>query len=456
MKLHKILSEQRQFFNTDQSKDVGYRIEQLKKFKNVLKANETSLVEAINEDFCKSEFESYASELAILYQEINHLIRNVHRWSRKRRVPTGIANFPGRSYILPEPLGVTLVIGTWNFPYFTSLAPAAAAIAAGNTVILKPSEISVRTSKVMARIINENFSRNYFCVVEGGVKEATELLEFRYDKIFFTGSTAVGKIVYQAAAKHLTPVSLEMGGKNPTFVLADANIKMSAKRIIWGKFINAGQACISPDYILADQAIEEKLIDAFQRALENYPSTSPHKAENYVQIINTKNFDRLNRLMEEDKLCFGGQSSKEDRFIAPTILQNVTFNDEVMKDEIFGPILPVISFSNLDDVIQKVKEKPHPLACYIYSKNRKDIRKILKKISFGSGAINESNMQWSNLYLPFGGVGMSGIGKFRGKASFDTFTHEKSILDKPLWLESDVKYPPYSNKKLKLLRWILE
>jgi aldehyde dehydrogenase (NAD+) len=308
----------------------------------------------------------------------------------------------------------------------------------------------------MSEIFNSNFSSNYLRVVEGDAKETTELLNYRYDKIFFTGSVPVGKIIYQAAAKHLTPVSLELGGKNPTFVLADANIRMTAKRIIWGKFMNAGQTCIAPDYILVDKAIETKLINAFKRELESYPKNSDEKADHYVKIINTRNFDRLNQLINKDRLCYGGNINREARFIGPTILQDITFDDEVMKDEIFGPILPVLSFSNLDEVVKKVKERPKPLACYIYSRNKQTIKKLLKEISFGGGAINESNMHWSNKNLPFGGVGLSGIGKYRGKAGFESFTHYKSILNKPFWFESDVKYPPYSKAKSKLIKWIFE
>ncbi len=456
MKIQEIYTKQQDFFNSNKTKDVSFRIEQLKKFKKVLKANEDLLYKAIYEDFGKSEFETYVSELSLLYHEINNFVKNIKKWSKRKKVSTGFANFPAKSYIIPEPLGTTLIIGAWNYPYQLSLVPAITSLAAGNTVILKPSELPSKTSEIMAKIINDNFPNDYFCVIEGGVKETTELLEYRFDKIFFTGSIPVGRIIYQAAAKHLTPVTLELGGKSPTFVLADTDIKMTAKRIVWAKFLNAGQTCVAPDYVLVDKLIEEKFIEALKSEIEKYPTDSKYQNENYLKIINTNNFDRLSKLIDSDKICFGGDTNRDERFISPTILKNISFEDEVMKDEIFGPILPVLSFTDLHEAIKMVKERPKPLACYIYSKNRKIIDKLLKEISFGGGAVNDSLMHLSNSNLPFGGVGLSGIGNYHGKSGFDTFSHNKSILDKPFWLEPNIKYTPYSKKKLKIIKWLLE
>lgn len=456
MEIKDFVTQQQDFFNSNKTKNVNFRIEQLKKVKKILKENESLLYKAIYEDFGKSEFDTYLSELSLLYHEINNCIKNTEKWSKRKKVSSGLVNFPARSYIIPEPLGVTLVIGAWNYPYQLSLIPAITSLAAGNTVILKPSELPAKTSKVMAKIINNNFSSSYFCVIEGGVKETTELLVHRFDKIFFTGSIPVGRIIYQAAAKHLTPVTLELGGKSPTFVLADTDIKMTAKRIVWAKFFNSGQTCVAPDYILVDQSIEKAFLKGLKNEIEEYYKNKEDIDENYVRIINTTNFDRLSKLIDKDKIYVGGSLNRNNRFISPTILQNISFEDEVMKDEIFGPILPVISFTNLDEAIKKVKERAKPLSCYIYSKNRKTIDKLLKELSFGGGVINDSLMHLTNSNLPFGGVGLSGFGNYHGKAGFDTFSHYKSILDKPFWFESKLKYAPYSKKKMTIMKWLIE
>lgn len=456
LKIKDILTQQQNFFNSNKTKNINFRIEQLSKIKKALKENEGLLYKAIYEDFGKSEFETYVTELSLLYHEINSCIKNIRKWSKRKKVSTGIINFPAKSYIIPEPLGTTLVIGAWNYPYQLSLVPSITSLAAGNTVILKPSELPSKTSEVMAKIINDNFPSEYFCVVEGGIKETTELLEHRFDKIFFTGSIPVGKIIYQAAAKHLTPVTLELGGKSPTFVLADTDIKMTAKRIVWAKFLNAGQTCIAPDYVLVDKSIEERFLEALKNEIKEYHKNTENIEENYLRIINVNNFDRLNKLIDNDRLYFGGKTNRNERFISPTILQNISFEDEVMKVEIFGPILPVISFTKLDDAIKMVKERPKPLSCYIYSKNRKNIDKLLNEISFGGGAVNDSLMHLSNSNLPFGGVGLSGIGSYHGKAGFDTFSHFKSILDKPFWIEPNIKYAPYSTWKLKIIKWLFK
>lgn len=456
MRLQDIHSKQQVYFNSNQTKHTGFRIEQLVKFKNLIKAHEQLLYKAIYEDFGKSEFETYTTELSLLYHETNIFIKNIKRWSKRKKVSSGLVNFPAKSYIIPEPLGVTLIIGAWNYPYLLSLLPAITSIAAGNTVILKPSELPSKTSELMSKLINENFSSNFFHVVQGGVQETTELLDMRFDKIFFTGSTSVGKIVYQAAAKYLTPVTLELGGKSPTFVLADADIKITAKRIVWAKFLNAGQTCVAPDYILVEKTIEKKLLEALKVEIESNYQINESISENYLRIINLKNFDRLKALIDKDKIYTGGHTNKEKRLISPTILHDISFEDKIMKEEIFGPILPVLSFTDLDKTIKIVKEKPKPLSCYIYSKNKKKIDKLLQELSFGGGAINDSLMHLSNSNLPFGGVGFSGTGSYHGKSGFDTFSHFKSILHKPFWLEPTIKYAPYTRKKLNIIKWLME
>jgi aldehyde dehydrogenase (NAD+) len=451
-----LMKAQKQFFESNQTKAVNFRIQKLKKLKEILKKNEDKLYKAIHEDFGKSSFETYTSELSLVYHELNKNIRNIRKWSRKKRVSTGLANFPARSYIIPEPLGNILVIGAWNYPYQVSLIPAISALAAGNTVILKPSELASKTSAVMAELINGNFASNYFHVVEGSVEITGQLLKQKFDKIFFTGSTRVGKIIYEAAAKQMTPLTLELGGKSPTFVLADCNIKITVKRLVWAKFLNAGQTCVAPDYVLVEQSIEKKFLGAMVKEIEKYHKKPYAGNENYVSIINKRNFDRLNSFIDIDKLFYGGVTDREKRLIGPTVLNDVSFNDEVMKDEIFGPLMPVISFTDLDEAISKVKSMPKPLSCYIYSGSRKKIKKILNEISFGGGAVNESIMQLTNSNLPFGGVGLSGTGQYHGKYGFDNFTHLKAVMDKPVWFESGLKYAPYSALKMKLIKMLLE
>jgi len=456
MDIPKIIQQQKSFFNSSSTKEVNLRIETLKKLKLILKENEEKLYTAIYTDFKKSQFETYLTELSLIYNELNNAIRNLKKWSKKKRVSTNLANFPAKSYIIPEPLGTVLVISAWNYPYQIALIPAISAIAAGNTVVIKPSEIPNNTSKVLAELINSNFDENYLTVIEGGVETTTELLQQKWDKIFFTGSTNVGRIVYKAAADKLTPVTLELGGKSPTFIFKDCDIKLTAKRIVWAKFLNAGQTCIAPDYLLVEEEIKEKLLVALKEELENTFPKKTEIQENYVQIINERNFQRLTNLIPKDKIFYGGEHSAKTRIISPTLLDNISFDDNIMKEEIFGPILPIISFENLDSVIEKVKEREKPLTLYIYSKSKKIIQKILYEISFGGGAINESLVHISNPNLPFGGVGASGIGNYSSKAGFDAFTHYKSILHKSFLFEPNIKYTPFTKWKRQILKFLLE
>jgi len=451
-----ILKKQHEFFHKGNTLPVKFRIEQLKKLRNILKDNEPYLYDAIDKDFGKSEYETYITELSLIYHEINLAIKKVRKWSRPKYVWTNLANFPGKSRVIPEPFGNTLVIGAWNYPYQLSLIPAISSLAAGNTVILKPSELSQHTSAAMAKLINENFNPGLLYVKEGGVQETTELLNERFDKIFFTGSTAVGRIVMQAAANHLTPVTLELGGKSPVFVLPDASLKMTTKRIAWGKFLNAGQTCVAPDYVLVHADIKDKFLTELKNQIEEIHGEEPKNKETYVRIINKRHFDRLNELIHRDKIYYGGETDEEHLYISPTILDNISFDDKVMEDEIFGPILPVIEFNDLDEIIKKVKTRPNPLALYVFTKNRKIKEKLIKEISFGGGSVNDTVLHLSNSKLPFGGKGFSGTGNYHGKAGFDTFSHMKSILYKGLWFEPFLKYQPYSKWKMKLLKWIIE
>ncbi len=432
--------------------DIGFRKEQLARLKAVVKANEDALFAAIYSDIRKSRFEAYLTELGLVYHEIDEAIAKVGRWSRPKRVPTGIANLPARSVIIPEPFGVALVIGAWNYPYQLTLAPLVAAMAAGNTCIVKPSELPGRTSAVLAQLINDAFDPAYLHVVEGGIAETQALLTCRFDKIFFTGSTNVGRIVAKAAAEHLTPVTLELGGKSPCFVFADADLDMAAKRIAWGKYLNAGQTCIAPDYVLAERPIYEKLLAALARQIAPIAGADPRNSESFVRIINRRNVDRLKRLIDPAKVFAGGEVIEDERYVAPTILRDVAWTDAVMQEEIFGPILPVLPFDDLDAMIAAVKARPKPLSLYAFTRSQKTGDRLLNAVSFGGGCINDVVMHIGNTNLPFGGVGDSGMGSYHSEAGFRAFSHYKSVLKKPFWFEPALKYPPYSDWKLRLLR----
>lgn len=448
MKQH--IDAQKTFFLSQATKEVSFRINELNRLSKLLKDNEAVLNKAIHDDFKKSAFENYITELGIVQQDIKEAKRNIHKWSRRQKVKTNLANIPAKSYIIPEPLGVCLVIGAWNYPYQLSLAPAVAAIAAGNTVIIKPSEMPSNTARVMAQLINNAFDPRILKVIEGGIAETTTLLKQDFDKIFFTGSTKIGKIVYQAAAEKLIPVTLELGGKSPAIIAEDANLKMAAKRLIWAKFLNAGQTCIAPDYILIHKSKKQEFLKYAVAEIERTNYAFDH--DNYVQIINARNFDRLAGMLDDSKTHYGGNSNKEDRYISPTILTGVSWEHPSMKEEIFGPILPVLTFTVLDEVMTNVRKFPKPLSLYVFTSSLKTKNKILNELSFGGGAVNEAVMQISNTNLPFGGVGTSGTGMYHGKAGFDCFTHYKSIMDKPTWIELPLKYAPYSKTKFAWLR----
>ncbi|MCK5846950.1 MAG: aldehyde dehydrogenase [Bacteroidales bacterium] len=451
-----IIKSQLDFFNTNATKDTNFRIKQLKKLIKVLKDNEDLLDEAIYKDFKKSSFENYETELSLVYHEINLAIKKLKSWSKRKSVRTNMANMPGKSYIIAEPLGVTLTIGAWNYPYQLAFAPVVAAISAGNTAILKPSELSLNSSNAMAKIINENFDSNYFHVIEGGIEETTNLLKLKFDKIFYTGSTNVGKIIMKAAAEHLTPVTLELGGKSPSIVFKDANIKITAQRLVWAKFLNGGQTCVAPDYILAEKGVKAKLIEEIKTQIKNIYGGNPMDSDAFVRIISPRHYNRLVDLIDSKKVIIGGDSNKEELYISPTVLDNISFEDDIMQEEIFGPILPIIEFEDLSWAIKMIKERPKPLALYIFSSSNKSINRILHEVSFGGGGVNEAIMHLANSNLPFGGVGESGMGNYHGKAGFDSFTHYKSILSKSTVVELPIKYPPYSDWKRSVMEKLIE
>ena len=453
MNYQNILTSQKAFFRTQKTKNLKFRKLNLEKLKKLITENEEILYEAIEKDFGKSKFETYITEISFILKDIDYYLKNLNSLSKPKKVKTNLANQFGTSKIYSEPLGCILVIGAWNYPYQLSLSPLIAALAAGNCCILKPSEVAENTMKAMAKLINENFDSDYLTVFEGGIDETTEILKLKFDKIFFTGSTKVGKIVYKAAAENLTPVTLELGGKSPAIVTKNADLDIAAKRIVWGKFLNAGQTCVAPDYILAHENIQNELLEKLKFYINkfNYEANS----EQYTKIINQKNFNRLVKLINYDKIYIGGNFEENNLYIEPTILQNIDWNDEVMKEEIFGPILPVIAFNDFDYILNEILQHEKPLAAYLFSNNSKEKENFTNTLSFGGGCINDVVMHLGNEKLPFGGVGNSGIGSYHGKYGFETFSHQKAILDKKTWGEPDLKYPPYSQNKIKWMKKLL-
>lgn len=443
---------QRAYFLTGATRPVEFRIAHLRQLRALIAANESRIGAALAADFGKSPAEAFLTEFVVLYQELDDALRHLARWAARKRVGAGLLSWPSRGHVTPEPLGVTLVIGAWNYPVQLSLTPVVSALAAGNTVILKPSELAAATSRILADLINGHFAAEFFRVVEGGVAETTALLEQRFDKIFFTGSTKVGRIVAQAAARHLTPVTLELGGKSPAIVTADCNLDVAVRRLIWGKFLNAGQTCVAPDYVVVDRAIEAAFIAQAKREIA--AARFDVGRGNYVQIIDERNTRRLVDLMGSGQVAIGGGHDVAGRTVAPTLLTGVAFHDPIMAEEIFGPILPVIAYSDLDAVLAELKTRPRPLALYLFSNDRRITERVLREIPFGGGCVNDTLMQLSSSRLPFGGVGESGMGSYHGEAGFRTFSHYKSVLERSWWPDVPLRYAPYTATKLKLIRWL--
>lgn len=444
MKFQNILSLQNDFYNTDQTRDIDFRISALKKLRDVITSSEDLLYDAIEQDFGKSKFETYTTEISFIKNEIKYFINNLKKISKPKKVNTNLANLPGSSHIYYDSLGTILVIGAWNYPIQLSILPIVSALAAGNTCILKPSELAFHTSNVLTKMINTNFPKDFLHAIEGGIDETTDLLKLKFDKIFFTGSPKVGQIVYEAAAKNMIPVTLELGGKSPVIVTSSANIKVAVKRIAWGKFLNAGQTCVAPDYILVDEKIKTEFINALKSQIKEINYTK--NAEHYTRIINLKNFNRLKNLIDETKIFHGGNCDEENLYIEPTLLFPIGWDDEIMKEEIFGPILPILTYNNLSDAFKEIRKFEKPLSAYLFSTEKNEMNEFQEKISFGGGCINDVIMHLSNDNLPFGGVGNSGIGNYHGIFGFKNFSHEKAILKRWNWGEPNFKYPPYTEK----------
>lgn len=455
--LEEVLEEQKNFFKTNKTKDVNFRIEQLKKLKSIIKENEDRILEALKKDLNKSFFEGYESEIGIVYEEINYQIKHLRKWTRRKRVSGSIIYFKSKAYIYKEPYGVTLIIGPFNYPFQLIMAPLIGAIAGGNCAVLKPSEHSKYTSEVLEEIINNGFESNYIKVVEpsGGKEAVTKLLELIFDYIFFTGSVKVGKIVMEKASKNLIPVTLELGGKSPCIVDKDANLELSAKRIVWGKLLNAGQTCIAPDYLMVHKEIKEKFLKLLVEEIKKQFGDNIESNDEYPKIIREAEVIRLKNYLDDGKIYYGGKYNVENRFMMPTILTDVPLDSKVMTNEIFGPIFPVIEFDDLDNVIEFVNDREKPLALYYFSNDDNKVEHILNSISSGGVTINDTILHVGFCNLPFGGVGNSGIGSYHGKASFDTFTHKKSVVKRSNFIEFPFRFAPYKDK-IKLLRKVMK
>lgn len=445
-----IVNKQKAFFNLNSTKDIYFRIEQLDKLKNIILEYEDLIIDSLYKDLGKSPFESYSTEIGMVLSEISHAQKNIKNWSKVKKVKTPLTNFKAKSYIYPEPYGNVLIISPWNYPLQLTLAPLLGAIAAGNTALIKPSSSSLHTSNTIEKMINENFPEEFIHVINMDSKSADYLLDKKFDYIFYTGSVSVGKLIMEKASKHLTPITLELGGKSPCIVDKEGNIDIFAKRIVWGKFLNAGQTCVAPDYVYVHKDIKDKLIENIVKYIEYFYGKNIKDNDEYPRIINKKQFNRLISLIDENKLIYGGDSDLESLYISPTIMDNITWDDPVMEDEIFGPILPLLEYESIVQVIEEIKKRPRPLALYVFSTNPKVVTKVINSLSFGGGCINDTVMHLANPHMPFGGIGDSGMGAYHGEYSFHTFTHYKSILDKSLSPDVDTRYPPYKGK----LKWV--
>lgn len=456
-KYENILKRQRNYLSSIGIIDVTDRIENLKKLKNSIKKYENNIINALNIDLGKPEFEAYSNEVGFVYSTIDYFIKNLKSWTKVKKVKNDAAQLPGKSYIYKSHYGAVLIIGPYNYPFQLLIEPLIGAISGGNTVILKPSEYATKTEAIVEKIIKETFDEKYIAVVTGDYKVNSQLLDLEFDYIFFTGSVNVGKIVMEKASKHLTPVTLELGGKSPVIVDNTANLKVSAKRILWGKLTNAGQTCVAPDYILAHEDIYEELIKEFENVIIEFYGQDIIRSKDFGRIINDRHMNRLNAILERDKnkITFGGEVDFEKRYISPTIIRDVTLEDAVMNEEIFGPIIPVIKYKNMEDIKYYISHHKNPLALYVFSEDENFSEDIINRFSFGGGCVNDTISHVASAYLPFGGIGSSGMGNYHGKASFDTFTHTKSIVKKSTKIDLKLVFPPYKDK-IKLIKKVMK
>ncbi len=454
--INNIVEAQREYFYGGNTLSINSRISALVKLKKSILKHEQDINQALKEDLGKSKSEAYMCEVGMVLSELSHMLKHVKAYSREKTVVTPLAQFHSRSYVKPSPYGVVLIMSPWNYPFMLTMDPLIDAIAAGNTAVVKPSAYSPATSEVIKTILEECYSPEFVAVITGGRAENTCLLEEHFDYIFFTGSQAVGKEVMRSASEHLTPVTLELGGKSPCIVDASANIMLAAKRIVFGKLLNCGQTCVAPDYIYCDEAVKNRLVAAIKMQISRQYGIKPLKNENYGKIINKKHFNRIIGLIDKEKVVYGGAFDEEALKITPTVMDNVSFEDAVMQEEIFGPVLPVLTFENLDEAISRINRMPHPLAAYMFSSDAKNIQKFTKHLGFGGGCINDTIIHLATSAMGFGGFGESGMGSYHGKAGFDTFSHHKSIVDKKTWIDLPLRYQPYSEFYDKLIRMFVK
>ena len=451
-KIDTLVAGQRAFFAKGKTRDVNFRLAALRRLRDGIRRREKEIAAALHEDLHKSSFEAYMTEIGMALDEIGFLIKHTGEYAKPERVPAALSQFPAKCYIKKEPYGVTLIMSPWNYPFLLSIEPAAGAIAAGNCCIIKPSAYAPAVSRVIRELIEELFDPAFVAVVEGGREENSRLLEEKFDYIFFTGSVQVGKLVMKKAAEHLTPVTLELGGKSPCIVAEDADLNLAAKRIIFGKLLNSGQTCVAPDYCLVQENVMEPFLACLVKWVRRFWGENPLAHPDYPGMVNEKHFDRVLGLLAGEEAVIGGNGNRDTLQIAPTVLRNVSPDAPVMREEIFGPVLPVLSFQTLAEAEAFVAGRPRPLALYLFTKSRSTVRRITGRISFGGGCVNDTILHLASSRMGFGGVGESGMGSYHGKRSFDTFTHEKSIVDKALRPDMPLRYPPYTKTKEKLLR----
>ncbi len=450
MNIHDLVTRQRRFFDTGATRPLSFRLDMLKRLRKALLENEALFNEALKSDLNKSTMESYMSEIGMVLEEIRFHIKHLPRWIKDRKVRTPLAQFHAKSFISSEPHGVTLIIAPWNYPLQLCLLPLVGAISGGNTAVVKPSAYAPATSAAIFKVLGDAFSAEYIAVVEGGRAENNALLEEPFDYIFFTGSVAVGKVVMEKASRHLTPVTLELGGKSPVIVDETADILLSARRIAFGKLLNAGQTCVAPDYLLIQESVKGAFVEAYETALQSFFPTLDYS--DMPVIVNERHYARLKGLLADQSIIVGGQTDDERRFIAPTLLDEVSPESPIMQEEIFGPILPILSYSSLDEAISFIRERPKPLALYLFTRRASAEQRVLDECSFGGGCINDTIIHLATSRMPFGGVGNSGMGSYHGKRSFESFTHARSIVKKSTWLDLPMRYHPYSKRKMKMIR----
>ena len=451
-----IVAKQRKYFQTGATLPVSSRLAALQKLYHSISVHESEIHNALKKDLGKSGFESYMCETGMVLEEISYMLKHTPKFAREQRVRTPLAQFHSRSYKKPSPYGVTLIMSPWNYPFMLTLSPLVDALAAGNTAVVKPSAYSPHTSDVLRLILSECFEPQYVAVVTGGRAENTCLLHEHFDYIFFTGSQNVGKEVMRNAAEYLTPVTLELGGKSPCIVDQTADIKLAAKRIVFGKYLNCGQTCVAPDYVYCHRSIKDKLIKEVQKQIRRQYGKQPLHNPDYGKIINEKHFDRLLGLIDEKKIVHGGDSDRSTLRIEPTVMDNVAFSDAVMQEEIFGPVMPILTFDSLDEAIRRINSMPHPLALYLFTSDKKAARKVTARCGFGGGCINDTIIHLATSEMGFGGFGESGMGAYHGKTGFDTFTHYKSIVDKKTWIDLPMRYQPYRKRNEKMVRFFLK